>query len=573
MHPIIRFKNVAISFQRNGTLSHALKSVSWQLMPGQVCGIVGESGSGKSISSLALMGLLPAEAKISGHIEFHDGNQLYDITSLSEEQQRALRGKSIAMIFQEPMTSLNPVMTCGAQVMESILLHEEISHAEAEARCIALFEEVQLPRPELIMKSYPHELSGGQKQRVMIAMAISSNPQVLIADEPTTALDVTVQKSIIALLRRIKDDRKMSMLFISHDLALVSEIADEVIVMQQGEIVEQAKASQIFTNAQEPYTKSLLACRPTLDFQLKSLPVVKDFLQNAHENPALVFERLNRSVSDVQARSSYLEQQPSLLELQNIEKYYPLKRNWLGKVSASYHALRDISLSIKKSETLGLVGESGCGKSTLGRTLLQLIRADAGKIFFEGRDITHVSNDELRKLRSEMQIIFQDPYSSLNPKLRIGDALLEVMKVHQIYDSVKQRKEFAAEIMEKVGLSAEQLNRFPSEFSGGQRQRVSIARALIMKPKLIVCDESVSALDVSVQAQVLNLLSDLREEFQLTYLFISHDLSVVKHISDRIAVMEKGSIVELQETQSLFANPQHPYTQKLIEAIPRLKAS
>jgi peptide/nickel transport system ATP-binding protein len=569
MEPILQVKNLSVHFTNDQGTSTALKNISFQIPKGEICGIVGESGSGKSVSSLAIMGLLAPNAIIEGEILFMDDDQSVKLSSLSDQEISKYRGAKIAMVFQEPMTSLNPVLTCGFQVMEVLQLHLGLSDDEARTKTLALFEEVKLPRPEKIIDSYPHELSGGQKQRVMIAMALSCNPALLIADEPTTALDVTVQKSIIELLLQIKNDRNMSMIFITHDLGLIAEIADEIIVMYKGEMIEQGTSEEVLHQPKMPYTKGLIACRPNMKRSMKRLPTMSDFMESGHTTQTFDINNFIKSDAELQQRRTGLYAQEPLLKVNHLKKYYPIRKGIFGKSTEFVKALEDISLTLYPGETLGLVGESGCGKTTLGRCILRLIEPTSGTIEFEGKDITNISNSEMRVLRTDMQIVFQDPYSSLNPRMTIGQALMEPMEVHGLLEKGKQRKEKCLEILESVGLLKEHFDRYPHEFSGGQRQRICIARALVLSPKLIICDESVSALDVSVQAQVLNLLSDIREQYSLSYIFISHDLSVVKHFSDRLIVMNKGMIVEEGYPDEVYANPKQEYTRQLIEAIPQ----
>jgi peptide/nickel transport system ATP-binding protein len=569
MEPILQVKNLSVHFTNDQGTSTALKNISFQIPKGEICGIVGESGSGKSVSSLAIMGLLAPNAIIEGEILFMDDDQSVKLSSLSDQEISKYRGAKIAMVFQEPMTSLNPVLTCGFQVMEVLQLHLGLSDDEARTKTLALFEEVKLPRPEKIIDSYPHELSGGQKQRVMIAMALSCNPALLIADEPTTALDVTVQKSIIELLLQIKNDRNMSMIFITHDLGLIAEIADEIIVMYKGEMIEQGTSEEVLHQPKMPYTKGLIACRPNMKRSMKRLPTMSDFMESGHTTQTFDINNFIKSDAELQQRRTGLYAQEPLLKVNHLKKYYPIRKGIFGKSTEFVKALEDISLTLYPGETLGLVGESGCGKTTLGRCILRLIEPTSGTIEFEGKDITNISNSEMRVLRTDMQIVFQDPYSSLNPRMTIGQALMEPMEVHGLLENGKQRKEKCLEILESVGLLKEHFDRYPHEFSGGQRQRICIARALVLSPKLIICDESVSALDVSVQAQVLNLLSDIREQYSLSYIFISHDLSVVKHFSDRLIVMNKGMIVEEGYPDEVYANPKQEYTRQLIEAIPQ----
>lgn len=565
---MLNVENLNIDFYNQDEKSwfKAVKTINFNVKKGTVLGIVGESGSGKSVTSFSIMRLHDEKsAKITGEIDFED----ISLLNLSSNEIRQIRGNQISMIFQEPMTSLNPVFTCGEQVAEAIILHQKVDKATAKKHTIELFNEVQLPRPEKIFDSYPHQISGGQKQRVMIAMALSCNPKLLIADEPTTALDVTVQKTILQLLLKLKEERDMAIIFISHDLGVVNEIADEVAVMYKGEIVEQGPAKSIFNNPQHPYTKGLLACRPSPALQLKRLPVVADFLTGEIEDATAHLKASNQlTQAEIQSRRSALYMQKPLLKIENLSTWYPINSGFFSKNKEFVKAVDQINFEVFPGETLGLVGESGCGKTTLGRSILRLIQPTSGSIFFEGKDITHISKAEMRKLRKDIQIIFQDPYASLNPKLTIGQSILEPLKVHNLFKSDAERKAKVLELLLKVGLKEEHYNRYPHEFSGGQRQRVVIARALALEPKFIICDESVSALDVSVQAQVLNLIKDLQREFGLTYIFISHDLAVVKHISDRIMVMNKGKIEEEGFPEEIFFAPKAAYTKKLIDAIP-----
>jgi peptide/nickel transport system ATP-binding protein len=558
----IEIKNLSLAFGENPIL----KNVSFSLPKGKIIGVVGESGSGKSITSLAIMGLLPKTAKISSEsqILFDSSKGNLDLLKISDEEKRKFRGNEIAMIFQEPMTSLNPSLRCGEQVEESVRLHLNLPKEKAKKRVIELFEKVLLPNPERIYKAYPHELSGGQRQRVMIAMAISCEPKVLIADEPTTALDVTVQRTILGLIKKLQTESDLSCLFISHDLGVIAELCDEVVVMYKGEVVERGNVEEIFNHPKENYTKGLIACRPKLDVRLKELPTISDFLQN---------ENYQTEIYTSEERKEFhqnLYAQTPILEVKNLSKYFYTKPAILGKPEISVRAVDDVSFKVYPGETLGLVGESGSGKTTLSRTVLLLERPSAGEIFYRGRDIVLLSKEEVRKLRKDIQIIFQDPYSSLNPKMNIGEIITTPMKVHSIGKNQKDRLNKAGELLEKVGLSAADLKKYPHEFSGGQRQRIGIARALALQPKFIICDESVSALDVSVQAQVLNLLNDLKEEFGLTYIFISHDLAVVKYMSDQLLVMQHGVQKELGDADEIYAKPTTQYTKDLIEAIPKL---
>jgi peptide/nickel transport system ATP-binding protein len=556
---LLEVKNLTISFQKEHEYKKVIRQLNFHLETDEILGIVGESGSGKSVSSLAILGLLPKRvAKIEeGEINFEDAN----IVHLSDKAFQKIRGAQISMIFQEPMTSLNPSLKCGFQVAEILKKHKKISGKELKEEVLQLFEKVKLPNPKKIAESYPHQISGGQKQRVMIAMAIACKPKILIADEPTTALDVTVQKEIIQLLKDIQKETKMSIIFISHDLSLISEIADRVLVMYKGAIVEQGKTDEIFRNPQNNYTKALIASRPSLDVRVKRLPTIQDFLQQTTDNTLI-------SKEERQKNQEKIYSQPPILEVYNLEKEYVSTIGLFGK-KVSFKAVNDVSFKIYEGETLGLVGESGCGKSTLGNAILLLDKATAGQILYKGKDITNLSKNAIRELRKEIQIIFQDPYSSLNPRIPIGKAIMEPMQVHHLYENDKNRKEKALEILKRVGLEEEHFNRYPHEFSGGQRQRIGIARTIALQPKLIVCDESVSALDISVQAQVLNLLNELKENFGFTYIFISHDLAVVKYMSDQVMVMNQGRIEEIADADDLYTHPKSAYTKKLIDAIPK----
>ena len=565
---MLKVKNLAISFynREEKTWSEAVHQISFSLAKGKILGIVGESGSGKSVTSFSIMRLLDSKnAQITGNIDFDS----ISLLNLSDHEIRNYRGNKMAMIFQEPMTSLNPVFTCGYQVQEAIMLHQKIDKDSAKTKTIALFEEVQLPRPLHIFESYPHQLSGGQKQRVMIAMALSCNPELLIADEPTTALDVTVQKTILELLLRLKNERNMGLIFISHDLSVISEIADELVVMYKGDIVEQGLAKQLFENPQHPYTKGLLACRPAPQRRLKKLPVVADFL-NQDQTIAIqhLLEMNSYTDQEIELRRHELYTQKPILKVQNLCTWYPIKKGLFGKTTSYVKAVDDITFEVFPGETLGLVGESGCGKTTLGRSILRLVEPTSGQIIFEDKDLNNMGKNQLRKIRKDVQIIFQDPYSSLNPTITVGNAIMEPLQVHGILANDTERKAYVLQLLEKVNLNPTHFDRYPHEFSGGQRQRIVIARALALKPKFIICDESVSALDVSVQAQVLNLLRELQLEFGLTYIFISHDLAVVKHISDRMIIMNKGKMVEEGFPEIIYKSPKAEYTKKLIEAIP-----
>lgn len=577
---LLEVKNLVTEFKTDDGIVKAVNDISFTLNRGETIGIVGESGSGKSVTSLSVMRLIPnPPGRIaSGEILFHPKNgPVVDLAKISEEEMRKFRGNEISMIFQEPMTSLNPVFTCGDQVMEAIMLHQKVSRDIARNITLSMFEKVRLPNPQRILDAYPHQLSGGQKQRVMIAMAMSCNPSILIADEPTTALDVTVQKTILDLMAQLKGEIDSSVMFITHDLGVIAEIADRVLVMYKGKIVEQGSVLEIFSNPQHPYTRSLLACRPPLGKRLKKLPTVVDFMEETEagqiiEKPTSVAEAINAVVvseADTVARREKLVQSKPILQLKNIQTWFPTKRNFFGKPVEYVKAVDDVSFDVYEGETLGLVGESGCGKTTLGRTILRLAPAHGGQIIFDGKSILDLGQQDMKLMREHMQIIFQDPYSSLNPRITIGNAIMEPMTVHGIHSNEKQRKEKVIELLGKVNMKPEHFNRYPHEFSGGQRQRICIARALALNPKFIICDESVSALDVSVQAQVLNLLIQLREEFKFTYIFISHDLSVVKFMSDRMVVMNKGKIEEMGNSDDIYNHPQREYTQKLIAAIPK----
>ncbi|MDV7186491.1 ABC transporter ATP-binding protein [Lutibacter sp. TH_r2] len=550
----LKIQNLSISFKG----ASAVRGVNFELKQGEILGIVGESGSGKSVSSLAILGLLPSYATIKGSIFFNEENLL----NISDKKFQKIRGNQISMIFQEPMSSLNPSLTCGFQVQEILLLHKKITKKEAENQVIELFEKVKLPRAEVIYNQYPHQLSGGQKQRVMIAMAIACKPQILIADEPTTALDVTVQKEIIQLLKELQQETKMSIVFISHDLALVSEIADNVLVMFNGEVVEQGNSKVIFKNPEHNYTKALINSKPRLDQRLKKLPTVSDFINEVIKNDIYTTEE--RAVFHKEIYSK-----KPLLEVKNLATYFGIGNSFFFQEKKFVKAVNNVSFKLYEGETLGLVGESGCGKTTLGRTILHLEKATKGAIFYNGIDVTSLKKQALKNFRKEVQIIFQDPFSSLNPRIPVGKAIMEPMKVHHILNSTQERKEYVLDILKKVGLEEGHFNRYPHEFSGGQRQRIGIARTIALNPKLIICDESVSALDVSVQAQVLNLLNSLKQTFGFTYIFISHDLAVVKYMSDQLVVMNKGKIEEMGDADTVYKNPKTDYTQKLIDAIPK----
>ncbi|HTM92331.1 MAG TPA: ABC transporter ATP-binding protein [Flavisolibacter sp.] len=591
MQPLLSIENLSVDFTTDQQTTHAVKNISLQVARGEILAIVGESGSGKSVTSLSILQLLPKPpAKFSnGKIIFKDNDVELDLIRANSKRLREIRGSKIAMIFQEPMTSLNPVMSCGKQVMEALLNHKKISSTEAKQQTIEWFEKVKLPQPEKIFNRYPYELSGGQKQRVMIAMAMCCRPSLLICDEPTTALDVTVQKNVLLLIKELQQQENMGVIFITHDLGVVAEIAHRVAIMYKGEIVEQNTAQNIFNHPQNPYTKALIACRPALHPKDERLLTVSDFLEtevrsrrsevggrksevrgqrSEVESPKLEVgdEKSEYGNSDLKRQTS----EASLVRVENLVVQFPGKTNLLGKPKTYFTAVDNVGFEIFKGETLGLVGESGCGKTTLGRTLLGLIEPASGKIIYNNSDITKLTNTQLKELRKDVQLIFQDPYSSLNPRLTIGDAIAEPMKIAGIEKNNQDRKNKVAALLEQVSLFSNMMNRYPHEFSGGQRQRIVIARALSLAPGFIVCDESVSALDVSVQAQVLNLLNDLKRELGLTMLFISHDLSVVRYMCDRIMVMNKGKIIETGPADEVYYHPKNEYTKQLIEAIPNL---
>lgn len=570
-NPLLRIENLRVDFVSEEETTRAVNNVSLVINRGEIVALVGESGSGKSVTSLSILGLLPQPPArySSGKILFNERTNVVDLLRIQPAALRKIRGAKIAMIFQEPMTSLNPVMTCGKQVMEAILIHNKVSKTEAKRRTIQWFEKVKLPEPSTIFDRYPHQLSGGQKQRVMIAMAMSCDPLLLVCDEPTTALDVTVQKTILQLIKELQQEQHIGVIFITHDLGVVAEIADRIVLLYKGEIVEEGPVNAIFQAAKHPYTKALIACRPALHPKGERLPTVSDFLGKNND------ERQSEQTDNISYNTSLQMPNPKLeaplIQVQNLSVQFPGKTSILGKPKSFVTAVDDVSFSIFKNETLGLVGESGCGKTTLGRTVLRLIEPSSGSILYHGRDVTGLSKTELRTLRKDVQLIFQDPYSSLNPRLTIGDAIAEPMMVTGIETSLKERKKKITELLEKVSLSPKMMSRYPHQFSGGQRQRIVIARALALNPAFIVCDESVSALDVSVQAQVLNLLNDLKKELGLTLLFISHDLSVVQYMCDRVMVMRAGKIVESGTAEDVYKHPQNDYTKTLVDAIPKMK--
>ena len=592
MPNLLTINNLQVDFHSDRGHTKAVNGISLHLAPGETLGIVGESGSGKSVTSLAIMRLLgsAASVKISGEILYQSPRQTtpVDLLKLPEKTLQQVRGAEIAMIFQEPMTSLNPVFRCGNQVTEAIQLHQKVDFAVARAQTLALFETVKLPDPLRIFKAYPHEISGGQKQRVMIAMAMSCQPALLIADEPTTALDVTVQKTILDLMRDLRAERNLSMLFISHDLGVISEICDRVMVMYQGVIVESGSVSQVLRNPQHPYTKGLVACRPSLHHRLHRLPTIADFLAEtdvgggatadgatadgatADGATARVAPTVAPTVTpaEIETRQAILYAQPPVLQVKNLTVRYPAHKNWLGQPTSWLNAVDQVSFDVYPGETFGLAGESGCGKTSLGRAIARLTPAHSGEIIYNGVNVLDLNETEMRPYRRDIQVVFQDPYSSLNPRMTIGKAILEAMQVHHLHGNDRTRREKAVDLLETVGLEADHFQRYPHEFSGGQRQRICIARALALEPKLLICDEMVSALDVSVQATVLNLLLDLREQFGLTYLFISHDLSVIKQMCDRLLILNRGQVETLGFPEKIYAQPESEYVQKLMDAIP-----
>jgi peptide/nickel transport system ATP-binding protein len=563
MSDLLTIKNLSVEFSTSEGIVKAVDNVSFSIPEGKTVGIVGESGSGKSVSALAVMKLIPNPPGriVGGEILFHGQN----LVTTSEADMRKIRGNKISMIFQEPMTSLNPVFTVGYQISEALILHQGMTKKQALDRTIELMDQVGIPNPKARVHTYPHEMSGGQKQRVMIAMAIACDPKLLIADEPTTALDVTIQKQVLELLQKLQETYKMSMLFITHDLGVIADIADDVVVMYRGKIVEQGSTKQLFQAPKHPYTRGLLACRPSLTNHPRRLATVSDFMtEDGHEKP------LDQSImNEPKIHRSNTAANDVLLEVKNLKKHFPIRGGIFGGVKSYVKAVDDVTFQVRRGRTVGLVGESGCGKTTLGRAILRLIEPTGGQVIYDGKDVTKLGREEMRAMRRKMQIIFQDPYASLNPRMTVGSAIMEPMIIHNLGSGPAERQEMAAELMKRVGLDPKFLTRYPHEFSGGQRQRICIARALAVKPEFIICDESVSALDVSIQAQILNLLLDLQEEFNLTYIFISHDLAVVKFISDEVVVMYNGGVVEMSDAVSIYERPQHEYTKKLLNSIPK----
>lgn len=564
---LLQVKDLSISFLQEGNRIDAVRHVNFEILKGETIGLVGESGSGKTVTAMSIMKLLSPNAQyLSGQILWQGEDK--DFMLMSEPEIRPYRGAEVSIIFQEPMSALNPVLTCGYQLGEALLAHNKCKKGEIQSIAESWFSKVGLQDPTRVYHSYPHQLSGGQLQRVLIAIALCCHPKLVIADEPTTALDVSIQKLILDLLKKLKDELNLTLLFISHDLGVVKSICDRVIVMQNGKIVEQNSSAQIFSNPQQPYTQGLINCRPPLNLKLKRLPTVQDFLDGKTKEFWYDQTKLIHSV-DQDRHMVELHTQAPLLTVDQLSTRFVKSRTWLGKPKTWFEAVKKAQFEIYPGEVLGLVGESGSGKSSLGKSILGLLETHEGSVTYKEKNLLTLSPSDWRPLRKDLQIIFQDPYSALNPRKKIGSAIIEPMQVHKIYNNSKTRKEKAIEILEIVGLKADHYERYPHQFSGGQKQRICIARALTLSPKFIVCDESVSALDVSIQAQILNLFQDLKERFKLSYLFISHDFSVVNFMADRILVMKDGLIIEEGKSYEVINKPKTTYTQKLIEAIPK----
>lgn len=561
---LLKINNLDIAFPQAGAEDKkVVHQLNLELQKGESLGIVGESGSGKSMTALSIMQLLPKTAKQQGQVLWHAST---DLSQLSNTELRQYRGQKIGMIFQEPLSSLNPVLTCGDQISEILITHFQYTKKEAYQRSLDWFAKVHLPETERIFKSYPHQLSGGQRQRVMIAMALCAEPELLICDEPTTALDVTVQLGILDLLTQLKEEMGLSIIFISHDLGVIRKIAERVLIMQKGKVVEEGLVTTIFEQAQQSYTRGLLYCKPPMQGRLRRLATVEDFLSKDEQASKAFLQNLAEAPQAYAQRQQFLKQQDNILSVEALSVRFVKQRNWYGKVKKELTAVNQVSLLLKKGESLGLVGESGSGKTTFGKAILKLVNAQAGQVRFKGAAVLEMDEKALQALRPKMQMVFQDPFSSLNPKMTIGAMLAEPLDVHTQL-STAEKKERIIELIQKVGLDESSLSRYAHEFSGGQRQRIGLARALLLRPELLICDESVSALDVSVQAQVLNLIKDLQESYQFSLIFITHDLSVVKFIADRICVMQNGKIVEQAPTEELFAAPKQAYTRKLLNAV------